>query len=391
MNSALTFNQNILAAPLYVAGARIEEIAARYGVTDIVKMASNENPLGPSPRATRAIHDLIGRLHLYPAVSDDELRCALAEHLGHGLTPDHFFSGNGGTDVLSMAVRGFVNPGDETLVLPPTFIMYEILTRMVGGVANLLSLEPPEYEPDLDRALEAITPRTRVVFLCSPNNPPGNILDRRAFEQFLDRLPPGVIVVLDEAYHEYTTASDPPDTLRYISEGRDVIAVRSFSKIYGLAGLRVGYGIARPEIAQYLRRLQLPFHMGALALVGAVAALGDSGFVERSVRLVAEEREFLYRGFAELDVDYLPSQTNFISFDPGVDTQMLFEDLLREGVIVRPLAAFRMPTHARVTVGTREQNERFLSALQRVLKRMHAEGRGRRTAADVLGQSVLKI
>lgn len=391
MNQPLTFNQNILSAPLYVAGAQVEDIAARYGVTDIVKMASNENPLGASPRATQAMHELMGRVHLYPTVSDDELRHALAATLGDGLTPDHFFSGNGGCDVLAMVVRGFVNPGDETVVTPPTFVMYEILTKVVGGTANLLSLEGPDYEYDLDRILDGITSRTRLIFLCSPNNPPGNILRRGEFERFLDRVPPGVIVVLDEAYHEYATRGDPPDTLRYVREGCDVIAVRSFSKVYGLAGLRVGYGVARPEIAQYLRRLHLPFHMGTLALAGAVAALSDTEFVERSVRLAEAGREFLYQGLAELDVSYLPSQTNFISFDPGVDTQMLFEDLLKEGVIVRPLAAFRMPSHARVTVGTRAQNERFLAALRRVLARMRAEGRGQRTAGEVLGQSVLRI
>ncbi|MCZ7575121.1 MAG: histidinol-phosphate transaminase [Ardenticatenaceae bacterium] len=391
MNNSLSFHQAILSAPLYVAGARIEDIAARYGVADIIKLASNENPLGPSPKATRAMRDLMGRMHLYPTVSDDELRHALAATLGDGLTPDHFFSGNGGCDVLSMVVRGFVNPGDETLVTPPTFIMYEILTQVAGGRANLLYLHGPDYEYDLDRVLDAVTPQTRLVFLCCPNNPPGNILHRGDFEQFLDRVPPGVIVVLDEAYREYASADDQPDSLRYINEGRDVIAVRSFSKIYGLAGLRVGYGIARPEIAQYLRRLHLPFHMGTLALAGAVAALGDTDFVARSVRLVATEREFLYQGFAELDISYLPSQTNFIAFDPTVDTQVLFDDLLKEGVIVRPLAAFRLPTHARVTVGTHEQNERFLAALRRVLERMRAEGRGRRVAEEVLGQSELRI
>lgn len=367
MTTDLELNNDILSAPLYVAGISVEEIKERYGLDSVIKLASNENPLGPSPKALAAMREVLPNISRYPPVADDSLRERLAATLGHGLTPENFVTAKGCGEVLGMIGRAFVRKGDEVIICPPTFLLYEIFTKMNGGQCVFVELEGKEFRYNLDKVLDRINDRTRLIFICNPNNPTGGILTQKEMDRFLAQVPPHVIVIIDEAYCHFVTEDDFPDSLAYVQQEHNVIVTRTFSKVYGLAGLRVGFCVARQELAQYLRHLALPFHIDVLALAGAMAALGDQEHVEKTVQLIAVEREYLHSGLAALDLDYIPSQASFISFDAGCDPQLIYEEMLKEGVIVRPMGSFRLPTHVRVSVGTREENERFLAALRRTL------------------------
>jgi histidinol-phosphate aminotransferase len=332
---------------LYVAGTSIEEIQRKYGLEEICKLASNENALGPSPLAVEAMQKTLANVHRYPPVADDELRTKLASTLSDsGLSEESFITGNGSCDVLNMVTRAFLcEEGDEAIICPPTFVLYEIVVQV----------------------LDSITDRTRLIFLCNPNNPTGTVIDRDELNDFLAQVPPCVLVVIDEAYWEYADPELLPDTLAYIREGRNIMSVRTFAKVYGLAGLRIGYGIAYEELAQYLRRLRMPFHINALSMRGAIAALDDREHVEKSVQHNRVERGFLYAGLDDLELPYARSQTNFIIVRPGYDPQLIYERLLEKGVIIRPMAAFRAPDCFRITVGTRAENEHLLQVLGGVM------------------------
>jgi histidinol-phosphate aminotransferase len=364
----LKLNPCISSAQLYVAGTSIEEIQRKYGLEEIIKQASNENALGPSPLAVKALQETLANIHRYPPVADDELRAKLANTLGDGrLSEECFITGNGSCDVLAMVTRAFLcEEGDEAILCPPTFVLYEIVVNVSGGKCVFVDLKD-DFTYDLPRVLDSITDRTRLIFLCNPNNPTGTLIDRDELDDFLAQVPPRVLVVIDEAYWEYTDPELLPDTLAYIREGRNVMSVRTFSKVYGLAGLRVGYGIAYQELAQYVRRLRLPFCINAVSLRGAIAALGDREHVEKSVQHNRVEREFLYAGLDDLELPYARSQSNFIIVKPGYDPQLIYDRMLERGVIIRPLAAFRAPDCFRITVGTRAENARLLQVLGEVM------------------------
>jgi len=358
----------ICSAQLYVAGTSIEEIRRKYGLEEIIKLASNENALGPSPLAVEAMQKTLADIHRYPPEADDELRAKLASVLSDsGLSEECFIIGNGSCDVLGMITRAFLcEAGDEAIICPPTFVLYEIVVNICGGKCVFVNLRE-DFTYDLPRVLDSITDRTRLIFLCNPNNPTGTVINRDELNDFLAQVPSRVLVVIDEAYWEYVDPELLPDTLAYIWEGRNVLSVRTFSKVYGLAGLRVGYGIAYEELAQYIRRLRLPFHMNNVALRGAIAALDDREHVEKSIWHNRVEREFLYAGLDDLELPYAPSQSNFILVKPGYDPQLIYERMLEKGVIIRPMAAFRAPDCFRITVGTRTENERFLRVLGEVM------------------------
>jgi histidinol-phosphate aminotransferase len=365
---ALKLDPCICSAQLYVAGTSIEEIQHKYGLEEIYKLASNENALGPSPLAMEAMQKTLANVHRYPPVADDELRAKLARTLSDsGLNEECFITGNGSCDVLAMVTRAFIcEEGDEAIICPPTFLVYELLVNICGGKCVFVDLKD-DFTYDLSQVLTSITDRTRLIFLCNPNNPTGTVIDRDELSDFLDQVPSCVLVVIDEAYWEYADPELLPDTLAYIQEGRNVMSVRTFAKVYGLAGLRIGYGIAYEELAQYLRRLRLPFHMNTVTMMGAIAALDDHEHVEKSVQHNRVEREFLYAGLDDLELPYARSQTNFIIVKPGYDPQLIYERLLERGVIIRPMAAFRAPDCFRITVGTRAENERLLQVLGEVM------------------------
>jgi histidinol-phosphate aminotransferase len=358
----------ICSAQLYVAGTSIEEIRSKYGLEEIIKLASNENALGPSPLAVEAMQKTLAGIHRYPPMADDELRAKLANTLSDsGLSEECFVTGNGSCDVLAMITRAFIcEEGDEAIICPPTFLVYELLVNICGGKCVFVNLRD-DFTCDLSQVLSSITDRTRLIFLCNPNNPTGTVIDRDELDDFLAQVPSCVLVVIDEAYWEYVDPGLLPDTLAYIREGRNVMSVRTFAKVYGLAGLRMGYGIAYEELAQYLRRLRLPFHMNTVTIRGAIAALDDHEHVEKSVQHNRVEREFLYAGLDDLELPYTRSQTNFIIVKPGYDPQLIYERLLERGVIIRPMAAFRAPDCFRITVGTRAENERLLQVLGGVM------------------------
>lgn len=364
----LKLNPYICSAQLYTAGTSIEEIQRKYGLEEVIKLASNENALGPSPLAVEAMQKTLADMHRYPPQADDELRAKLASTLSDsGLSEECFIIGNGSCDVLSMIARAFLcEEGDEAILCPPTFVMYEILVNICGGKCVFVDLRD-DFTYDLPRVLASITDRTRLIFLCNPNNPTGTTIGRAELDDFLSQVPSSVLVVVDEAYWEYADPQTFPKTLVYVREGRNVLVTRTFAKVYGLAGLRVGYGIAYEELAQYIRRLRLPFHMSTVAMRGAMAALDDQEHVEKSVQLNRVEREFLYAGLEDLELPYVRSQSNFILVRPGYDPQVVYERMLEKGVIIRPMAAFRAPDCFRVTVGTRAENERFLQALGEVM------------------------
>ncbi|HID61786.1 MAG TPA: histidinol-phosphate transaminase [Anaerolineae bacterium] len=364
----LKLNPCISSAQLYVAGTSIEEIRRKYGLEEIIKLASNENALGPSPLAVEAVQKTLAGVHRYPPMSDDELRAKLASTLSDsGLSEECFITGNGSCDVLAMVTRAFIyEEGDEAILCPPTFVMYEISVNICGGKCVFVNLKD-DFSYDLPQVLASITDRTRLIFLCNPNNPTGTMIARDELDDFLNRVPSSVLVVIDEAYWEYADPELLPDTLAYVREGRNVLVTRTFAKVYGLAGLRIGYGIACEELAQYIRRLRLPFHINTVAMRGAIAALDDQEHVKKSVRHNRAEREFLYAGLDDLELPYARSQTNFIIVKPGYDPQLIYERMLEKGVIIRPMAAFRAPDCFRITVGTRAENEHLLQVLGEVM------------------------
>ena len=347
----------------YQAGKPLEELTRELGLTDAIKLASNENPLGPSPKALTAIQEHLTSLHRYPDSHAYHLKEDLSRHLG--LKPSQLILGNGSDEVLDLLVRALVPPGGEVISTTHTFLSYGLLTQAVGGVFRTVPLK--DMAVDLEAVAQAVTDNTRLILLNSPNNPTGTVFTRKAWEGFLATLPPAVTVVLDEAYIDFVDDPDVPDSLDYITEERPLVGLRTFSKAYGLAGLRVGYGFGPSELMDYLNRLRLPFNVNRLAQVGARAALTDTAFLEHTRELVRKGRAFLEEGLKGLGLTFVPSQANFILIYLGREGKEVYQAMLKEGVIIRAMDAYGYPEHIRVNVGLPEENQRFLAALKKVL------------------------
>ncbi|MFP1684494.1 histidinol-phosphate transaminase [Alloalcanivorax sp. C16-1] len=347
----------------YQPGKPIEELQRELGIRDVIKLASNENPLGPSHRALDAARHALDQIHLYPDGAGYSLKAALAERLGVGA--DQLVLGNGSNDVLELIARAYLQPGDEAVYSEYAFAIYPLVTLACS--ARPVEVESHLFGHDLAAMAEAITERTRVVFLANPNNPTGTWFNDHALDAFLARVPERVLVVLDEAYFEYVEESHYPDGLRRLTRYPNLIVARTFSKIHGLAGLRVGYGVAHPQVADVLNRVRQPFNVNIPALAAAEAALDDVDHIENSKSENTAGLVQLAEGLAALNLEQIPSVANFVAFDCGGDAQPVYEALLREGVIVRPLGGYGMPRHLRVTAGTARDNERFLAALSKVL------------------------
>ncbi len=370
----LRLNPDLLKVPLYIAGKSVEEVQEEYGLADVVKMASNENALGPSPMAMNAVCQMASELHLYPGIADRELRRRLGPLVRPGFDEHNVITGNGATDVIRMIMQSFIFDGGEMVTSKATFPLYTICATMFSG-RSVLAPPTPDLRFDLPAIASAISPETRLVFICTPNNPTGLICRRDEADEFMSRVPDHAVVVFDESYRDFVDDPDYADPTDYVAAGRNAIVVRSFSKCAGLANLRVGYAISRPDIIEYLYHTQLPFHTGALALVAARASLDDREYLERSRRLVREEREFLYAAFDALDINYVRSQANFILItDLPAPAADVAERLIRRGVIVRPMGGWGMPRAIRVTLGIRDQNERFVAALGAVLEESKVAG-----------------
>jgi len=353
----------------YVPGKPIEDLARELGLTAIVKLASNENPLGASPKGMAAMQSAMGSLSLYPDGSAYRLRAAIASKFG--LQPDMITVGNGSNDVLELVARAFLAQGREAVFSQHAFAVYPIVTQATGATARvapaLAADSSMPYGNDLQALLEQITDRTAVVFLANPNNPTGTWVNQTDLLAFLDKVPPTVLVVLDEAYTEYVERPDFPNGLTLLARYPNLVVTRTFSKIYGLAGLRVGYGVSSPEIADILNRVRQPFNVNSLALAAAEAALDDEDFVRRSREVNTAGLAQLAQAFAKRGMPTIPSVANFITVDVGSKARQVYENLLKKGVIVRPVANYSLPNHLRVTVGTESENHRLLEAIDQVM------------------------
>ena len=345
----------------YVPGKPIDEVEREYGIQGSAKLASNENPLGPSPKAVAALRERLEELHLYPDGGCFHLRRALAAKLG--VAPERLVFGNGSNELIELAVRTFLRPGDEALLSQGTFVAYGLALDAMGAALRTVPLKDFGY--DLEGMARALTPETRCVFLANPNNPTGTVYGRAEWQDFIERVGPDVLVVADEAYFEYVSDPDYPDSLDDHREDRAVLTLRTFSKAYGLAGLRIGYGIAHPEIVAMMNQVREPFNVNAAAQWAATAAVDDTEHLRRSIEVNLQGLALLAEGLAALGVEWVPSQANFILVRTG-QVGRVYEELLRRGVIVRPVGP-EFPEHVRVTVGTPDENRKFLDGLSRIL------------------------
>jgi len=356
-------NPGVRALEPYPPGKPIDELKRELGLDDIIKLASNENSLGPSPLGLAAAREALSDLARYPDGSGFSLKRALAAR--HGLSPPQITLGNGSNDLLELVVRAFVLPEHEVVFSQHAFAVYPIVTSAVGARAVVTPAR--DWGHDLTAMQAAITPQTRVVFVANPNNPTGTWTDAKTLQAFVSQLPRHVICVVDEAYFEYVEEGDYPDATRWLPRFPNLVVTRTFSKIFGLAGLRVGYGVSSTAIADLLNRVRQPFNVNSVALAAAEAALDDTEHVARSRRNNREGMEQLTLGFAELGLRFIPSVGNFVCVDLGRPAKPVFDAMLRQGVIVRPVANYEMPNHLRITIGTSVQNARALSALRQAL------------------------
>lgn len=347
----------------YVPGKPVEELQRELGLTDVIKLASNENPLGPSIRVVESLAQVMPELARYPDGSAWHLKNSLGEFLG--VKPEALTIGNGSNDVLELLARVFLNETNESIVSQHSFVVYPLVTRAIGAALRVVPAK--HYGQDLQATLNSVSPKTRMVFIANPNNPTGTWTGRSELTEFLDQLREDVIVVLDEAYFEYVQEADYPDGIQLMQRYPNLAVTRTFSKAYGLASLRVGYAVSHPDIADLMNRVRQPFNVNAMSLVAAQAALEDQAHVQEAVRINREGLRFLTAACERMGLAYIPSVGNFLTIDFGRDAMPIYNDLLREGVIVRPIGVYDLPNHLRVTVGLPEENQRFVEALGRVL------------------------
>lgn len=358
--------ENIALLKPYIPGKPIDEVKRELGVENLVKLASNENPLGPSPMAVQAISKMASTLHTYPDASSHALRSALSSKLM--VDPECLVFGNGSDDILHLLGVTFLEPGDQAVQPDPSFARYEAAALLNGSLSIKVPLSS-DWNYNIEAMLSAITPKTRILFLCNPNNPTGTMITESQMERILEHLPERAILALDEAYYEYAvSAPGYPDSLRYVREERNLVILRTFSKAYGLAGLRIGYGIMRPQISRWLERTREPFNVNSLAQAAAAAALDDVQFVRRTQTVNEEGKAQLYSALDQMGMSFTPTFGNFLWVDLKQDGRSVYESLLRCGVIVRFINHPRAASYIRVTIGTREENERFLQALFSIIK-----------------------
>jgi histidinol-phosphate aminotransferase len=362
----LRIPEYIQAIDPYVPGKPLDALEREYGISDSVKLASNENPLGPSPMALAAVRQSMASLHRYPDGAGHRLSGKIAR--ANGISPANVLIGNGSDDIIALLVRALVLPGDRVVVPRPSFLMYDISATAAGAVVDAVPLKE-DLTMDLDAMAGRVGDDTRLVFVCNPNNPTGTVITRQAFERFLTRLPEDVVVVVDEAYIEFARNPDCLKTGRPEDLNRPVVTLRTFSKAYGLAGLRVGYGIMPAELAEVLNRVRQPFNVNSLAQDAAAAALDDRSFLRQTLDLVHRGLEDLYGELDRLGLRYFQTEANFFLIDVGQPADTVFENMLRQGVIIRSMRAYGYPTCIRINVGLEAENRRFIRALETVLSK----------------------
>jgi histidinol-phosphate aminotransferase len=343
----------------YVPGKPVKELERELGISDSIKLASNENPLGPSPAAVKALQDNLSDLNRYPDGSCHYLRNALSEKLGTG--PEDLIFGNGSNEIIELAVRTFMIPGDEAIMAHPSFVVYSTIVQAAKGRNIIVPLK--DYCHDLDAMASEITDKTKIIFIANPNNPTGTINKNTEFDSFMEKVPDGVLTVVDEAYYEYVQSRDYADSMSYFRQDRDILILRTFSKVYGLAGLRIGYGIAKSGINSEMNKVRQPFNINSLAQKAAIAALADSKHIEKTVEINEKGKEYLYKELSGMNINYVPTEANFIYlyFNSDIASD-IYNTLLKEGVIVRPMG----PAQIRATIGLPEENKRLIEALRKL-------------------------
>lgn len=351
----------------YIPGKPLSELERELGITGSVKLASNENPLGPSKKAIRAIKNFIANpseVGRYPDGGGFYLRNAIATRLSVRnmfFNLDNIILGNGSNELIDIAVRTYMTHGDEAVMATPSFVVYSMAVKAVGAKAVEIPLI--DYRHDLKKMAEAINDKTKIVFIANPNNPTGTINKKDEFKAFMKKLPQDVLLIVDEAYFEYVQDRQYPDSLKYLSEGRNILVLRTFSKAYGLAGLRIGYGVSKPEIIAELNKIREPFNTNSISQVAALSALLDKAHLRKSIALNQEGKQYLYKALDGMGVRYVPSEANFIYIPLERDAMQIYNFMLKEGVIIRPVG----PKEIRVTIGLPEENQRFIEAFKKVL------------------------
>ena len=346
----------------YEPGKPIEDVARELGLqpSEIIKLASNENPLGPSPKALVAMHEALERAHFYPDGGGYYLREAIAAKFA--LQRENVILGCGSNEVIEFIGHAFLRPDDEVITARHAFVVYKLMATLFG--AKTVEVPDPEYRHDLEAMAAAITPRTREIFIANPNNPTGTLVEQEEIDRFMAKVPAHVLVVFDEAYHEFL--EKPPDTLKYVRKGRNVVVLRTFSKIQGLASLRIGYGLASTELIAVLQKTRQPFNTNGIAQAGAMAGLQDEEHERKTREITIRGREWLQREFAAIGLEYVPSSANFVLVKVG-DGKAVFQSLMKRGVIVRDMNAYGLPEWIRVSIGTMKQNEKFIAELRSFL------------------------
>ena len=367
MTTRIRPQRGLAAMKPYAPGKPVAEVQREYGLEDVIKLASNENPLGPSPQALAAMEQVLCRLNVYPDGQSYYLRHAIAHHLGSGISPEQIAVGNGADGIIMQVCLAYLDEDCEVVTSRSSFPVYDIFTHTMRARLIKTPLKG-DYGFDLEAMAQAITDRTKLVFVCNPNNPTGLIIPAAEVDAFMDKVPDHVLVIFDEAYYEFVDSDEYPDTLQSIRAGRtNVMVMRTFSKVHGLAGIRLGYGIAQPEILAPMHKVKEPFAVNLLAQAAGIAALEDRAFLEQAVAVNRAGLRFLYGEFDRLGLHYLESHGNFVLVEIGPRATDVHQKMLERGVIVRPCVNYDLPNFVRISVGDEAQNVRLIRALDEIL------------------------
>lgn len=353
----------VLDLGVYKAGKPIDEVKRELGLEEVIKLASNENPLGCSPKVKEALNDIINETHMYPDASNFELKEAISKKLG--VSPEQVFCGTGSDSLIRVICNTFINPGDESIMAEITFPRYEASVKLMGG--KVISIPMKDNGLDIEAMVDAITERTKIIWFCNPNNPTGTIFTKQDLDKVLGKIPPNVVIIMDEAYIEYVTDKDFPNSLELLPKYPNMVVLRTFSKAYGLASLRCGYGVVHKELGEYFNRIIGPFDVNLFAQKAAIAALEDEAFLNLVFETNLKGREYLYEELDKMKLPYAKTNANFIMMNTLVDDKVVFDRLLKAGIIVRPGHLLGMPGWMRVTIGTEVQNHKFIKALKEIL------------------------
>ncbi len=362
---SIDIRECIKALQPYPPGKPIEEVQREYGVEEVSKLASNENPLSPSPLAVKTLKKNLDELNRYPDGNAYYVKKALSEKFN--ISEDQIILGNGSDDIVTLIALTFLNPDEEIIVSQYAFVRYQMAAQLMG--ARCIEVPMVDFQHNLDAFPHFISSKTKAIFFSNPNNPVGTMVSRRKVEKLLGKIADRILIVIDEAYFEYVKDKKYPNCLEYLDQYPNIIVLRTFSKIYGLAGLRIGYGFSSPEIISNINRVIPPFNVNRAAQIAALAALNDERFVKKSANFNRKQRKILYKELDNLNIPYVKSYTNFILIDVGVDGKEIAETLMKKGVIVRPLGIYKLDTYLRVTIGTEAENIKLIKALKETVKK----------------------